>query len=68
MNFIQCECGTFHFHGACFCEGCGAQPPKPHGTGRDDANMDDSNAEDFCATVIALTRALESTRGKWGVA
>ncbi len=68
MNFFQCEYGTFHMHGARFCEGCGAQPPRRYGTGRDDSNMDDSDAENFCATVVALTKALEMTRGKWAVA
>lgn len=68
MNYFQCECGTFHFRGARYCEGCGAQPPRQYGTGRDDSSMQDVDAGDFCATVIALTKALESTRGKWAVA
>lgn len=66
--FIPCECGTPCWWWMPYCEGCGAQPPRPAGTGRMDRDMSEENPEEFCATVIALTEALEMHNGKWAVA
>lgn len=69
MNLPRCECDTYHAPAAKFCERCGAQPPRPKGTGRQDtAEMSEAEASVFVAGVIALNEALEATGGKWGVA
>lgn len=69
MNLPRCECGAFHAPDARYCETCGAQPPKPRGTGRQESpQMTEEEASVFVAGVIALNEALEVTGGKWGVA
>jgi len=70
-DFIRCECGKAHPKGARYCERCGAQPPRPHSTGRQDADveeMTDEEAEAFVSFAIAANDALARTGGKWGVA
>lgn len=69
MNLPRCECGCFHVPTAKFCERCGAQPPKPHGTGRQETGpMSEEEASVFVADCLVLGEALVRTGGKWGVA
>lgn len=69
MNLPRCECGQYHAPAARYCEWCGAQPPRPKGTGRQEAApMTEAEATVFVQGVIALNEALETTGGKWGVA
>lgn len=69
MNLPRCECGGYHAPSAPFCERCGAQPPRPKGTGRQEAGeMTPEEASVFVAGAVALGEALRGTGGKWGVA
>ena len=73
MNLPRCECGCFHAPAAKYCERCGAQPPRPRGTGRQDEGVDaermsDAEAEEFVSFALAVNVALLGTGGKWGVA
>lgn len=69
MNLPRCECGTYHALAARFCEWCGAQPPRPKGTGRQETGpMSEEEASVFVAGCLALNAALEATGGKRGVA
>lgn len=69
MNLPRCECGAFHSLSARYCEACGAQPPRKHGTGRQTtARMSQVEATAFVQGVVVLNEALVATNGKWGVA
>lgn len=69
MNLPRCECGCFHAPAARYCERCGAQPPRPRGTGRQEPGpLSESEASEFVATCLVLGEALKGTGGKWGVA
>ena len=69
MQVLRCECGKHHLHGARYCDRCGAQPPRPRGTGRLEAHkVPEEEVQDFVDACTALNEALKRTGGVWGVA
>lgn len=69
LDFFLCECGKAHWHGARYCDRCGAQPPRRVSTGRmGNVTVDDADVPAFMAAAEALNEALRCTRGKWGCA
>lgn len=68
LDFMTCECGKAHLRGACYCDRCGAQPPRSGGTGRQQAEVPEEESAAFVAGCVALGEALVGTGGKWGVA
>lgn len=69
MHLLRCECGKHHVHGARYCDRCGAQPPRPKGTGRlDPQAVEEADVPAFIDACTALNAALKQTGGVWGVA